>query len=59
MIVELEVGGLLGLAGPEVDVGLVPHFEVPLGDFVDAVAIDQMLGELVDEVVPFRPVFRR
>ena len=46
VIVELEVGGLFGLAGPEVDVGLVPDFEVPLRHFVDAVAVDQVLGEL-------------
>ena len=43
VVVELEVGGLLGVAAPEVDVGLVPDFELPGGDFVDAVARDEVL----------------
>ena len=52
VIVEFELSGLLGVAGPEVDVGLVPDFEIPLRDFVDAVAVDQKLREVVNEEVP-------
>ncbi len=52
VVVELEVGGLAGDAAPEVDVGFIPDFEVPLGDFVDAVAVDEVLGEGGHEVVP-------
>ena len=42
VVVELVVGVFARIAGPEVDVGLVPDFEIPLGDFVDAVALDEM-----------------
>ena len=59
VVVELEVGGLLGIAAPEIDVGLVPDFEVPLRDFVDTVAFDEMLRELRDQVVPLRVVLGR
>ena len=59
VIVELEVGGLFGVADPEVDVGFVPYFESPLGDFVDAVAVDEVLGEGGDHGVPERVVLGR
>ena len=51
-VVELEVGLLAGDAVPEVDVGLIPHLEVPLGDFFETVAGDEMLGEGGHERVP-------
>jgi hypothetical protein len=44
--VEVEVGLHARDAVPEVDVGLVPDFEVPGGDLIDAVAIDEVLGEV-------------
>ena len=56
VVVEFEVGGLLGIANPEVDVGFVPHFELPGGDFVDAVALDEVLSEGGDHRVPQRVV---
>ena len=52
VVVQLEVGLLGGAASPEIDVGLVPDFEVPLRDFIDAVALDEVLGEGGDEGVP-------
>ena len=58
-VVELVVGGLFRIAGPEIDVGLVPDLEVPLRDFVDAVAFDEMPRECFDELLPLVPVFRR
>ncbi len=59
VVVELEVGLLRGAAGPEIDVGLVPDFEVPLRDFIDAVALDEVLGEGGHESVPFSVVLGR
>jgi hypothetical protein len=55
VVVQLEVGLLGGAASPEIDVGLVPDFEVPLRDFIDAVALDEVLGEGDDEGVPPSP----
>ena len=40
VIVQLVVGGFLGIAGPEVEVGLIPYFEIPVCDFGLAVPID-------------------
>ena len=59
VVVQGEVGGLLRLAGPEADVRLVPHLEVPAGDFIDAVALDQVLRQRADHRVPFGIVLRR
>src|SRR6185437_5478716 len=50
--VEVEVRFLAGNAAPEVDVGFVPDFEVPLGDFLDAVAVDEMLRESLHQLIP-------
>jgi hypothetical protein len=52
VIVEIEVRLLSRDAVPEVDVGFIPHFEVPLGDFLDAVTVNEVLGEVLDEVIP-------
>ena len=52
VIVELEVGRLRRTPGPEVDVRLVPHFEIPLRDFVDAIMLDQVPGKGVDQRAP-------
>lgn len=51
-IVELVIGLLLGIAGPEEYVRLIPDFEVLPRDLVDALAFDQMLRELMDQVAP-------
>ena len=53
-IVKLEVGWFFRSASPEIDVRLVPYFEIPLRNFVEAVAVHQMLCELADE---FGPLF--
>src|SRR5579871_2680617 len=53
VIVEIEVRGFFRVAGPEADVGLVPDFEVPLGDLIEPVTADEMLGQRADQVVPF------
>ena len=43
VIVKLPVGCLPGLSGPEIEIGFVPNLEIPLRNFIDTVAIDQML----------------
>src|SRR6266481_1529495 len=58
-IVELIVSGLLRIAGPEVDVRLVPDFKIPLRDFVFAVTRDEMTCEVFDELLPLVPVLGR
>ena len=45
MVVEFEISVFLGNSGPEIDVRLVPDFEVPLGDLVDSITIDEVLSE--------------
>src|SRR5271166_2422824 len=59
MVVQFEIRFLSGRSLPEVDVWFVPHFEIPRGDFVDAVALDQVPGELRDHVVPLGVILRR
>ena len=39
-IVQMIVGRFFRLTRPKIQVGLIPHFEIPLRHFVDAVAID-------------------
>src|SRR5579884_1865981 len=41
-VVKLEVSRLLRIAGPEVNIRLVPYFEIPLGHFRDTVAVDKV-----------------
>ena len=57
VIVKLEVSGLFRIARPKIEIRLVPNFKVPLRDLIDAVAVDEVLGELGDEIVPLIPVF--
>ena len=52
VVVELEVGLLAGHSTPEVDVGLIPDFEVPGRDLIDAVAVHEVLCEVRHQVVP-------
>ena len=59
VVVEFEVRLLARRAGPEIEIRLVPHFEVPGRNFLQAVAIDQVLHELGDHVVPLGIVLGR
>src|SRR5580698_4610228 len=59
MVVELPVSRLPKISGPKIQVGFVPNLEIPLRDFVDAVAIDQVFGERGDEVFPLAPILWR
>src|SRR5579872_4218279 len=59
VIVKLPVAGLLGLAAPKIEIRFVPDFKVPLRNFVDAVAFDQMFGECSDKVNPLGPILGR
>ena len=59
VVVKLEVGWLLRRAAPEVEVGFVPDFEIPLRNFINTVALHEVLGELRDQVVPLRIILRR
>ena len=58
-VVKLVVRLLLRIARPEIEVRLVPDLEIPLRDFVDSVAIDQMLREVRNEIAPFLIACRR
>ena len=54
-VVELEV--LVARAGPEdLEVGLVPDLEAPARDLVDAVALDEVLGQVAAQRAPRLPV---
>src|ERR1700738_4941016 len=59
VVVKLKVAGLPGDAVPEVDVGFVPYFEVPLRYLVDSIAIYEVLGEVGHEIVPSLHALRR
>src|SRR5271165_684656 len=59
MVVQFEIRFLSGRSLPEVDVGFVPHLEIPRSDFINAVALDQVPGELCNHVVPFGIILRR
>src|ERR1700731_797089 len=59
MVIEFPVRGLPGIPCPEIQIGFVPDLEVPLCDFIDTVAIDQMLSKYGNEVAPFIPVLWR
>ena len=38
-VVKLIVGLLFRISCPKIEIRLIPDFEIPLGDFVDAVAV--------------------
>src|ERR1700761_85568 len=59
VIVEFVVSGHVWAATPEVEVRLIPYFKVPGCDFVDAVAVDEVLGEGCDHCVPKSVVLGR
>src|SRR3984885_15552644 len=59
VIVQSKVAGLRRRAGPEIKVWFVPHLEVPLRDFIDPIAIDEMRREGRYQRVPFRVIARR
>src|SRR6185437_10311357 len=57
-IIEFEICGVFGIARPEIDVGLIPYFKVPVRDFFLSVSIYKVFAEVVDKVIPLSPVFR-
>ena len=57
VIVQLEVAFLPWDAAPEINIWLVPDFEVPLRNFIDAVSIDEMLREMRHQAVPLFHAF--
>src|SRR6185369_7292628 len=59
LIVKLVIGFFLWIADPEIEVGLIPHFEIPLRDFFKAVALHQMAREGFDHLAPAIPNLRR
>ena len=59
VLVEVEIRALFGIADPEVDIRFVPDFKVPLRDFCDTVAGDEVGGKGGDHSVPLRVVLRR
>src|SRR5256886_6715234 len=52
VIVQRPVSGLLRLACPEIQIGLVPHLEVPAADLVDPVALDEVPCERRHQRIP-------
>ncbi len=58
-VIEFVVGCFLRIASPKINVGFVPDFEIPLRNFVEAVAFNEMAGEILDELLPLVPVFGR
>ena len=59
VIVKLPISWLFRVASPEIDVGLIPDFEVPVCDLVDAISLDQMPSKSRNELVPFVPILWR
>ena len=59
MVVEFKISRLCGPASPEINVRLVPHFEVPGRYFVDAVAINQVLRKRLHQCAPLVVICRR
>ena len=57
MVIEIPVGRLSRIATPKVQVRFVPDFEIPLADFRNAVAVDQVFCKRRDQVVPPHPIF--
>src|SRR5262245_59445266 len=58
LIIKLVVSLFLWIANPEIDVGLVPHFEIPRRNFLQAVALHQMTREGFNHLPPAIPVLR-
>ena len=57
-IVQVVVGFLFRLSGPEVDVWFVPNLEVPIRHFLDAVPLYQVAREKENELVPLPGIAR-
>jgi hypothetical protein len=57
--VKFEVRPFAWDAAPKIDVRLIPDFEVPLRNLVDAVTFDQVLGEMRHQSIPGFETFRR
>src|SRR5258706_15591137 len=59
VVIQFPISILFWLSRPEINVGLVPYFEIPLRNFIDAIAIYQMAGKCRDQIVPAVPVLGR
>ena len=59
VFVEVEIGLLVGLFPEAVEVGLVPHLEIPAAHLGLAVALAQVPDEGVDQRAPAGPVGMR
>ena len=58
-VVELVVRGFFRIAHPEINVRLVPDFEVPLRDFVFPVAGNEVTRKVFDQLLPLVPLLGR
>src|SRR5580704_5727007 len=56
VVVQFPVGRLFWLSRPKIKVRLIPDFKIPLCDFIDTVAVDQVLHERRDQAVPVIPI---
>ena len=59
VVVEIPVGSLSRIAAPEINIGFVPDFEIPLAHLINAVPREEMSRELGNEIIPLGPVFWR
>src|SRR5271165_5740338 len=57
VVIDLKIGGLLWNTCPKVDVRLIPDFEVPLHHLFAAIALNQVMCELINEFLPLGVVF--
>ena len=58
MVVKLPVEAeIVRIAAPKIQIGFIPDLEIPLANFVNSVAFDQVFGELRDQRIPPIPVF--
>src|ERR1700690_2861669 len=58
VVVKLPIACLPGHPGPKIQIGFVPYLEVPLCNFIDAIAIDEVPGKYRHEAVPLTPILR-
>ncbi len=46
MVVEIPISFLLRIARPKINIGFVPDFEIPLRDFIEAIAIYEVMDKM-------------
>src|SRR5215472_15031278 len=57
--IQVEVGLHTGNTTPEVDIRLVPYFEVPLRNLINPKVVNEILCERTDQIIPSLHALRR